>query len=351
MVVRDRTRNAAGRASGARVRIPPTPLYGFIEKWNHFLNVYKRNSIKERIIVMKKKVLVCLLTGVLAVSLSGCSILSKYMVQQLQNQAPAEPVSAVYTSEPDIDYSTDWTRPTGGEDTVTTPETSEDPGNTTNPGGGAEMLTSSYLSADQEAAMKSLQTDYGKINWGVRYNPGDLEGIVVSVTPYSDPYGSAYLLVAVTNLYDKPMRVSASGFAKGSSGSGIGNVFLYSDGLGSGSTVLSRVYCSEFPTGEIHWDSFEVKESTRSYVYWEADYQGGKTSTECVVDYSIQTTEKASIDQVYVVIVDENGFVLDFGYDMPDEKDTTQFSGEVKLYGSSTKANTMDAAIFANPVK
>ncbi|MBQ0064960.1 MAG: hypothetical protein KBT48_04290 [Firmicutes bacterium] len=71
-------------------------------------------------------------------------------------------------------------------------------------------LTDSTLSKDVQEKLDSLDTDYAKVNWGVQYSFGeDYSGLVVSVTPAYNGI-SHYLIVALTNLYDSPMRVTGT---------------------------------------------------------------------------------------------------------------------------------------------
>ena len=322
---------------------------------------------------MKKRIITCIAVGVSLTFLSGCSLLGRAIANELQNQAQNQnPQTSVQPLDSSDAGSGDWTIP--GTDDLSTPDSntgsdtgSDDwmiPGSDTAqdttsdvtigsvPGGASpSAVTSSYLSDEAEAVMKSLQTDYNKIAWGVRYNPGDAEGMVISVTPFIDAYGSFYLILGFTNIYDKPVTISASGYAKGKDGSSIGSIYSYVNTLGPGNTVVQKVYCSDTPTGEIHWDSFELKEAGKSYVYWEADYKGGRENGESKVSYTIEAKEDSSVSEVEIVLVDKDGYVIDYGTDVPEGKNTTKFEGEIKYFGMALTADSMDAAVFTNPVK
>ncbi len=307
---------------------------------------------------MKKKMLTCLAIGMSVVMLSGCGILRRAAMNQLMNQpieASETPSETTLPEITDVDVSGDWTRPnTGTSETLdggTDDGTGTEIGTTTaNPSSG---LTASYLSDDAEKAMQSLQSDYNKIAWGVRYSPDDIDGLVISVSAFTDGYGSYFLLIGYTNIFQKDITVSASGYAKGTDGNNIGMIDSYVTALGTGNTFVQRVYCGDnMPNGEIHWDSLEVKEATnKSYVYWEADYAGGMNNSVLTTSYSIQTVEPADIYEVQIVLVDENGYILDYGMDAPQDRNVTQFTGEIKYYGGLTGKSKMDAAVFANPVK
>ena len=307
---------------------------------------------------MKKKLITCLAIGMSVVMLSGCGLLRRAAMNQIMNQpleASETPFESTLPESSETGYSGEWTRPDTGtsetSDGGTDAGTGDEIGTTTaNP---SSDLTASYLSDDAEKAMRSLQSDYNKIAWGVRYSPDDIDGLVISVSAYADAYGSYYLLIGYTNIFQKDITISASGYAKGTDGSSIGTISSYVTALGTGNTYLQKVYCgNSMPNGEIHWDSLEVKEETnRSYVYWEADYKGGMNNSELTASYVIQTEEPADIYEVQIVLVDEKGFVLDYGMDVPQDKKATQFTGEIKYYGGLLGNGKMDAAVFANPIK
>ena len=308
---------------------------------------------------MKKRFICAAALGMSLVLLSGCFLKPRNITSLATPELSEEPV--VYESEmpgPDETEpeSEEWTKPnvgTGADAGLGTDAGTglgSDGGNTTvNP----SNLTASYLSDEAENIMKSLPSDYNKILWGVRYTPGDMEGLVVSVAEFADKYGSYYLLVGYTNIYSEDITVSASGYAKGTTGQEIGNIYTYVDALGPGNTYVQKVYCSsDIPSGEIHWDSIETKDPTgKSSVYWEADYQGGNSGGELVVAYDIQTQEPANCNEVSIVIVDENGIILDYGKDVPATQNQPEFIGEVKFYGGMADGKKIDAAVFANPTK
>ena len=132
---------------------------------------------------MKKKLLTCLAIGMSVVMLSGCGIVRRVAINQLKNEVVGASESTSENSIPELPEkgdSGDWTRPnTGTSETLdggTDDGTGTEIGTTTaNPSSG---LTASYLSDDAEKAMQSLQSDYNKIAWGVRYSPDDIDAMV-----------------------------------------------------------------------------------------------------------------------------------------------------------------------------
>lgn len=209
-----------------------------------------------------------------------------------------------------------------------------------------------YLPDDDEMVMQSLSSDYNKISWGVRYTPDNLDGLVISVTVFQDLSGEWCLAVGFTNRYDTPIRMFADGYPKGSDGIRIGYVTAHAIELGTGSTYIQIVSCSGVPTGEIHWDTISVTQSYfREYVYWEADYSGEKTESEIHIDYQIHTEEASDISDVTILLVNEDGLIVDYGSYIPEESDTNEYDGEMTFTGLSVYVDNLDVAIFANPVK
>ena len=311
---------------------------------------------------MKKRLICALALGMSLTMLSGCFLKQSYTSNTLPELSE---MHVVYESETPGSNETEpesdgWTKPNVGTDAGTGADAG--PGTDAGTGLGSDGgittvnpsdLTSSYLSDEAEKIMKSLPSDYNKITWGVRYTPGDMEGLVISVSEFADKYGSYYLLIGYTNIYSEDITVSASGYAKGTTGQEIGTIYTYVDALGPGNTYVQKVYCSsDIPSGEIHWDSVETKDpSGKSSVYWEADYKGGNSGGELAVAYDIKTEEPANCNEVSIVIVDENGFILDYGKDVSTTQNQPEFAGEVKFYGGMTDGKKIDAAIFANPTK
>ena len=214
----------------------------------------------------------------------------------------------------------------------------------------ANTKTQSYLTADAEKTMQTLNTDYSKINWGVRYNPGTNEGIVISISPFFDDLGSEYLLIGITNIYNQPITIKANGYAKGQNGENVGDISMYIDTLGAGSTYIQKLYCKDLSDGSIHWDEFLPEVSNKEYVYWEADYTGKTSGNDMIVDYAITASSSSTLSDVQIVGIDENGNIVDVKNSYSYEKDKTLFEGNVTFYGGA-KSAIKDVAIFANPIK
>lgn len=294
---------------------------------------------------MKKKLTVILAIGMSAVLLSGCSLYRAILTAgntptgTVATSATPSVTTAPVTSElPDL-----FGNPTSESGLTQTP--AQTPTNT-------NSTTASYLTDEEESFMQSLPTDYNKINWGVRYSPEGMKGLVISVAPAIDNLGSFFLVVAYTNLTSTPIDVSGSGYAKGKDGSDIGSVYMYVSALGSGNTYVSKVYCDDIPTGEIHWDSLRAEESSKEYSVWEADYTGSSDGYTMNVEFTISTQNEAEVGQVAVVTVDSNGDITDYGYYYPTSGGKTRsLSGKVSLHGRAASTPGGDAAVFANPVK
>ena len=216
--------------------------------------------------------------------------------------------------------------------------------------GYGDVSKASYLSEEAQAAMDSLDTDYNKINWGVQYSLGDIEGIIISIAPYSDGY-SDYLLVGITNLYDMDITISGEAYPKGLSGEQVGKSSIYDVCIGPANTAIHKIYCSDVPTGEIHWEDVEVSEVEYSRsVYWEADWSLEKDESEnYIVNYIIDCAETIRGSQnVSAVILDAAGNVLAANDDYIYDK-VTEASGTVKTYEREFDRTPADIALFVNP--
>ena len=174
----------------------------------------------------------------------------------------------------------------------------------TNPSGGVPV------------GLSSLETDYKLVKWGVTYSPiPDMPDFVVSVTPYIS-YDSYYVIVALTNLYDKDLEFSANVSALDAEGRAIGSTLIYHDAIGSGNTVIDVIGCDEgTPDGRIHWEDCELGESEFcKYVPWEADYRAsGNAEDGITIDYELYSAnnEEMNTDDVTILLLDEEGYVCD----------------------------------------
>lgn len=290
---------------------------------------------------MKKKLSVILALSMSVVLLSGCSLFRAISNANKSTPGPVSPVnnSPVTTTVTPVASEEPSEEPSEEVNPVTNPTTTSG-------------TTSSYLSDEAERTIQSLETDYNKINWGVRYTPGEgLEGLVISVAPFVDDYSTPYLIVAFTNIYDKPLTVNASGYAKGLDGSNIGSISMFTDTLGIGSTYCCKFFLSDIPSGEIHWDSIEPSFSSKEATYWEADYSGTGGNGTVNIDYNIYTKDDAKLGDVQVITVDFAGNVTGFASSYDSGAAAKLFSGSVTINGNAASTQGGDVAIFANPIK
>ena len=218
---------------------------------------------------------------------------------------------------------------------------------------GEPKVTSSgayiYVSDEVWQHLNNLETDYSKVNWGVVYSPDDMEGLVISIAPYSDGY-SSFLIVGLTNLYDKDIAVSAGGYAKDTSGNKTGDLYVYETCIGPGNTAIQLIYCDSVPTGEIHWDEISLENVYRESAAWEADWviktdEYGYPS----VPYSIYSESNMSLGSVWGFILDSQGNILGCSSDYNAEAGTN-LSGSISYY-NEVDLTGVSLALFANPVK
>lgn len=197
------------------------------------------------------------------------------------------------------------------------------------------------------------ETDYSKVNWGVTYPIDGYEGITVSVTPYVDDYGTWYLVVGVTSLYEGQVTFSGSAEAKDANGNIIGDTFAYID-IGGGNTNIFTIRCDEgtTPNGEIHWEDIKINDSYKEYVPWAADWDiSSNGDNELVLNYTITNASSASVGQVYGLLLDANGYVIDVFSDYVSDTGTTITDSDSIYRTDIIRSGAADVAFFANPTK
>ncbi len=199
------------------------------------------------------------------------------------------------------------------------------------------------------------ENDYKKVRWGVQYKPNELEGLLISVTPYQED-SSNYLLLALTNLYDKDLTVSGEGYAVGTNNENIGDFTITNYAIRPGGTVLTEIYCEGESNGVLHWS--ELSASPDEYyesVNWESDWALGKGETgEEALKYTLTCNDTAQIGDVHALVLNKDGFVIGYGNDYnPDE--TSNAEGVISFFGEDNaklmQTDAVDVAVFANPVK
>ena len=215
--------------------------------------------------------------------------------------------------------------------------------------GNQASATSSYLSEKSQSILDGLETDYSKINWGVQYSPTGMDGVVISVAPYTAS-NLSFLLIGVTNIYDQDMTFSARAVAKGIDGQEIGNVSFYELAIRPGNTIVKAVYCSDIPTGELHWDTIELPEVHDKSVYWESDWTI-KTDQDGYfeVPYRLVSEENMVPGFVTAIILDANGNILAVEDDY-NTNEGTDISGTISLYTKDLGGTPADLAMFSNPL-
>ncbi len=223
----------------------------------------------------------------------------------------------------------------------------------------AGKYVNSYLSPEAEELLSELQSDYHKINWGVRYPVSEeLPYLVISVAPYMS-YDEQCLLIGITNLYDRDISFSGSATAVSKDDDVVGDAYVYTGTLGSGNTVFQPIYCgSKLPDGRIKWENCSIETNLyESYVPWEADYTLTKNADgRLTLVYSLYGKDGAETvpGNVYAILIDDSGNVLAFGKDFSAD---TVPSGE--KYGSGIVfyqdnymlAGTADVCMFATSAK
>ena len=236
------------------------------------------------------------------------------------------------------------TTPAPAPDTTNTDTTSTTTSTTTAP------ADNSYLTASQKSALKALDTDYNKVNWGVQYSPAGMDGIIISVAPYyDDKY--PYLLIAVTNIYNKDVTFSGKGSIKDKYGSEIGTASFYDVAIRPGNTVVRSVFCDGTPTGEIYWTDLELPQVFEESAYWESDWSlNTDLDGYYQVNYTILSNEYMCPGEVTAVLIDAYGNILAVAYDF-NADEGKNVSGKIQYFKKEFSGKPADIAMFANALK
>lgn len=198
---------------------------------------------------------------------------------------------------------------------------------------------------------QTTNTDYDKVNWGVTYAPiEDMPNLTISVAPWIDSYDNPALLVAVTNMYDTNLNFSAKASAKDSNGNYVGDTYAYLSNIGPGNTSVFKIICRDgVPNGEIHWDELKVEEGIKTYVPWEADWNISNEGNMLTLDYTVNMAQAATIGEVYGLVIDKDGNIIDIFTDyINDEKSTITTSTQLYRENIAT-SSAADVALFMNP--
>lgn len=251
-----------------------------------------------------------------------------------------------YVDVDDVDIDTDMDI---ADDNVETGDT-----NSTD-AAGESATTYSMLTPELENALNSMDTDYSKVNWGVRYSfDADAPNFVVSIAPYM-AYDEMHLLLAFTNLYDQELGVIGTAKALSAEGEEIGETFLYTGGIGSGNTVLADINCGDkMPDGRIRWENISIDtDSVGDYIPWEADWgvSGNAADSKLTINYELYSANKEAMTpgEIYFLLLDQSGNVLvkEMEYVSDEIPAGEKYSGTSDIYASPEILSAVkDIAVF-----
>lgn len=299
---------------------------------------------------MKKRVTSILTASILIIALTACSKVTIEIGNSDPTPTPEGPSTEIVTETPPVE-----SVPAQVTDTPAQPTTTPTPtaANTATPTPEPEIsarpahpLTESQLTPQVKATLEKVQTDYHKVYWRTEYSLPfpDLEGIVVSVSPCRRD--SKQIIVGLTNLYDKDVTLSADGYAMDALENDIGSFHIFEEAIRSGQTVIHTIYCSKgTPNGSIHWNTAKLMDTDKSSVYWEGDWQ---ISIDNTIHYQIASEDPMKLGYVWMLILDREGYVVDYYYDYNPDDISTNISGSVNTYKETLGA--ADIALFANPL-
>lgn len=265
-------------------------------------------------------------------------------------EAPAE-----VEEEKEAEAPADDTKADNSSEDVSKPETADEGTEAAGDGG-----TTNLLDDDAKNALMNLDSDYNNINWGVVYPAdGEAQGLVISIAPYIS-YNQVNLLVAVTNLYDKPVSFSASAKALGEGDAVVGTGYVFGSAIGSGNTIVNTISCYDgMPDGRIKWEDGDISfETYQEYVPWEGDYEVSGNPSEGSLDISYQvysaTEEAIEPGMITIALLDENGNIMAVGSDYVDEtvEAGEEYQGTIDIYEDKELLSRVSgAAMFVDSIK
>lgn len=214
----------------------------------------------------------------------------------------------------------------------------------------------SGLDAETEKILQSLESDYGRVKWGVRYSlSDDLPGIVISVSECK-VFDEYELIVAVTNLYDRDFGFSGQAAAKDANDNILGDTYIFSSCIGSGNTIISTISCGDgIPDGRISWTDVSIDDPMDTFIPWESDVRitGNPSDGYVNVDYELYASSGKAFrgENVVVFLLDADGYVVGIGSDYADEAGAGEkYSSSMSIYGDEEYLKTTKGyAMFANP--
>lgn len=131
-----------------------------------------------------------------------------------------------------------------------------------------QIVVDNPISDENKAKLDALDTAYSKVSWDIEYQVAD--GIIVSQSIYTcvqdhgtEPY---YMVIAYTNLTDKPVLISCQGDILNTDGT-VNHANLSEENLPvwPSNTVAKKIICNlEEPSGDITWNNFTVENSDES---------------------------------------------------------------------------------------
>jgi hypothetical protein len=225
---------------------------------------------------------------------------------------------------------------------------------------GTEAVPPAKLDDEVKEKLAKLDTDYSKVQWGVVYSLSEeFPGCVVSVAPFE--FGKRHkLVVAITNLYESELTVSASVEAKAADDSILGKSYIFAHHLGSTNTMIETIDCgdAQLPDGRIRWTDLRIRtEDKKYYTPWESDWEMSGNPEDRNVQGKV-TMYEANGGQIgtgglYGLLLDEQGYILADGCDFVDEEKIKdgKASAEINFYGDEeVLKKTKDMALFSNPI-
>jgi len=197
-------------------------------------------------------------------------------------------------------------------------------------------------------------TDFQKVNWATTYIPDKtMPNISVSVAPMVNEYGDYSLICGITNMYNDSVHFSANAIASDDNSNAIGSQFVYFDAIGAGNTVIAVIECPDgIPTGDIYWEDLEINDSVNTYVPWEADWKlQSISSDETVLNYEVVMRDNASLGEVYGLILDKKGNVIDIFYEFVSDEGSDYIGSSTCYREDLMGFDVTDVALFINPTK
>lgn len=216
-----------------------------------------------------------------------------------------------------------------------------------------------WLTIGAQNSLKTLTSDYNKIDWVSQTNFASQQGLVLSVTPLVDEEtvrtsmqnlltGRSTIVVGITNLYDYAVALDLNGEFIDIDGNPVGTIDIHSSLIGTGNTIIRTVDCVGCPYSTSLY-SADVQRTTTTPAPYVANWEINSVDDEgnLILTYSIRSQDGKTMipGEISFVILSEGGKVLYCAQDTLSVSGT-EITGSLVLRDEHLALEFKDAAFL-----